>query len=618
MNLTTGNRRLMMIYVGMWLAWSPVLYAQKRLDPGLPSRIQFTGSGHPYRHGVASGDPLSDRVIIWTRLHPDAELPATTPEARAALVLTADWEVAHDTAFTRIVQRGTARTTAEVDFTLKVDVAGLAPDTWYYYRFRDTQGRVSPIGRTRTLPTGDAPHFRLAVVSCARIENGWFNAYGSLARSNSVDAVLMLGDYYYEYLNVQAYPSGEYRRRSLTQLGDYRARHHHYRLDPDLQECHRQYPFILIWDDHEVVNNSYATGAQNHYPDQGSYRARQAAALQAYFEWLPIREPENRPRQEAYRKLELGSLADLLVLETRFTGRDSIWHRKSDYSRDTGRTVLGATQRQWLFRHLTQSRARWRILGQQIMVAPLYKFHKPLNPDQWDGYPREREALLRHIADLPQGNTVFLTGDIHTAWGNDVPIHRSDYRRRKGRGSVAVEFVSQSITSRNAPYLMPNWFFTSSNRHVRYLNLWQHGWLTVDLTPEQVQADWYFVRRINRPTHRFKWRASRRVVSGTRHLVRARKPTRAGTLPALAPPPARTPETHLRGGWLAHPVVSPAQGLPGYSLVGVAVPAGGTTFQVGNQPPLTLTGGGFHWLELPASQPDATPQTLRLNPAKTK
>src|SRR5688572_19921178 len=297
-----------------------------------------------FRHGIASGDPLADRVILWTRI-----TPRTGGAQRAA------WTMASDEKVTQIVARGEVETGAARDFTVKVDVTGLQPGSTYYYRF-ESGGERSAIGRTRTLPRANVSRVRLGVVSCSNLPQGFFNAYACLAARADLDAILHLGDYLYEYANTQ-YGDGTRLGRipapdhEMVALGDYRDRHAQYKADPDSQAIHRQHPFICVWDDHEFTNNTWRDGADNHDPveGEGDWRARRTAATQAYFEWMPIREDAQTRQEKIYRAFRFGNLATLLMLDTRVVGRDEQAAREDTAIIESARRqLLGAEQEQWL------------------------------------------------------------------------------------------------------------------------------------------------------------------------------------------------------------------------------------------------------------------------------
>lgn len=333
-----------------------------------------------FGHGVASGDPLADSVIIWTRVTPDAESEAT----QGALVAKVNWRIATDPELQQVVASGEEYTSKNKDFTIKVDVKGLKPDTQYYYQFSSEGGAVSPLGQTKTLPVGQVNEVKLAACSCANFPAGLFHVYAEMAKSD-VDAVLHLGDYIYEY-GSNKYPSKDAKGRvpdPLTEtisLDDYRRRYQQYRIDPDLQAVHAAKPFICIWDDHEITNDAYVTGAQNHDPSEGDYETRIQAAVQAYHEWLPIRTGENK--KDIYRRFDFGDLVSLYMLETRLLARTKqleLWHFVKDEGYDTDalyqalrakdRTLLGEAQKSQLFKDAKDSTATWQVLGQQLIMG---------------------------------------------------------------------------------------------------------------------------------------------------------------------------------------------------------------------------------------------------------
>lgn len=332
-----------------------------------------------YDHGVASGDPLADRVIIWTRVTPETAGPVTVM-----------WQVATDEAFSNLVVQDRATTDASRDYTVKVDAAGLAAGTTYYYRFMVGR-QVSPIGKTKTLPTGSVSRVKLLAFSCSNYPAGLFHAYGEAAKVADVDAALHLGDYIYEYdrsgyasadaatLGREVVPDSE-----LFTLEDYRARYAQYRTDPDLQTLHAAVPFITVWDDHEVANDAYDGGAENHQPDEGEWGARLEAALQAYAEWMPLRSPVDTDVSSLQRNFEFGDLVNLIMADTRIVGRDQQINLASFFRPDGSfdaaayaaaigdpdRTILGAEQRTWLLQQL-ESSATWQVIGQQVLMGTM-------------------------------------------------------------------------------------------------------------------------------------------------------------------------------------------------------------------------------------------------------
>ncbi|HWO13029.1 MAG TPA: alkaline phosphatase D family protein, partial [Polyangiaceae bacterium] len=336
------------------------------------SEVAGLAPGELFRHGVASGDPLADAVILWTRVTP--------PEGTTADGLDVEWRVASDPGLADVVARGSALATAETDFCVKVDVTGLAAASVYYYDF-GVLGARSGVGRTKTLPAAGVSRARLAVVSCANYPAGYFTVYRLLAARNDLDLVLHLGDYLYEYAN-GTYGDGQaigripVPDRELLTLDDYRARHAQYKADADLQELHRQHPMIAVWDDHEIANDGYRDGAANHQPAvEGDWALRKEGAMRAYFEWMPIRPPASG-ESRVYREFEFGDLFDLILLDTRYAGRDAPAVRSCDQAalEDGARGLLGAEQEGWLFAGLRASSARgarWRLLAQQVMLAQL-------------------------------------------------------------------------------------------------------------------------------------------------------------------------------------------------------------------------------------------------------
>jgi alkaline phosphatase D len=336
--------------------------------------VRLTAASQPaegstvFNHGVASGDPLADRVMLWTRV--------TTARAESVDV---SWSVALDPAITRLVARGSGQTSVRRDFTVKVDVSGLSPGTAYYYRF-EAEGVRSMVGRTRTLPQAGVARLRLGVVSCSNYPFGYFNAYAALAARPDLNAIVHLGDYIYEYANASFGDGSTLGRvpapnREIVALDDYRQRHAQYKADPDSQEIHRQHPFIVVWDDHELANNAWWGGAENHNPEkgEGDWYVRRNAAVQAFFEWMPIREDPQALSPRIYRTLRFGDLADLILLDTRLVGRDEQVGKDDVAALEApARSILGRAQEGWLAGELTESiRAgtRWQIFGQQVMFA---------------------------------------------------------------------------------------------------------------------------------------------------------------------------------------------------------------------------------------------------------
>lgn len=428
--------------------------------PGLAEAA--TGKAEVFRHGVASGDPDATSVVLWTRVTVPAPVEV-------------EWELASDPRFSRIVRQGRVATGPERDFTVKVLAEGLEPGGRYFYRFR-TAGATSPIGQTRTLPVGPLERLGIALASCSNFAFGYFNAYDAIARDAAVDFVLHTGDYIYEY-GADGW-GGDIARQigrvhepanEIVSLFDYRTRHAQYKTDAGSQAMLAAKPLLACWDDHESANNPWSDGAQNHQPDQeGDWGDRRAASIQAYFEWMPVREPgPGRTRMQFWRTWVFGDLATLCTLETRHTARarqiDYEPYRKSisshadarEMERDTfgavGRTMLAREQEADLAAAWTKSKLLnqpWRLIGNPMPIArtrvpdvvglglipdpatqkkPLSaadelawkgKWNLPFYPDTWDGYGWARERLYSQAREAGANDLIFLTGDSHSFWAN--------------------------------------------------------------------------------------------------------------------------------------------------------------------------------------------------------
>jgi len=439
-----------------------------------------------FAHGVASGDPLPDAVILWTRISPRMPAPMTVE---------VQWEVSTTREFTTTARSGTFMTGPDRDYTVKVDATGLTAGTTYYYRFR-AMGLTSPVGRTKTAPTGAVAHARFGMVSCSNFAFGYFHAYRNLAQRDDLDAVLHLGDYIYEYGNNEY---GSFRAnvppREARTLEDYRLRYGRYRREAELQAVHAAYPFITIWDDHEFANDAWQMGAQNHTPGtEGEWSERRRAGARAYMEWMPIREQMDG---RIYRRLQWGDLLDLMMLDTRIWGRDE-QARSADAAAAPMRQLLGDAQERWLLEQVASSRARWKLIGQQVMVGQVPTV---LNLDAWDGYPAARDRVFRAIRSMNVANVVMLTGDIHSSWAMDLtenPLNPATYDPATGRGSLAVEFVCPAVTSAGFPDLVLPLLQQAMREmpHLKFVDGNRRGYVVVDVTPERTQGSWFFLRDI--------------------------------------------------------------------------------------------------------------------------
>lgn len=516
-----------------------------------------------FEHGVASGDPLQDRVILWTRLTPN--------EASARLQVT--WQIAKDQEFKQIIKTDKVTTSASQDFTVKVDATGLIPDQSYFYRFIFGD-KISPVGQTKTLPT-TTTKVSFAVCSCSNYPAGYFYVYREMAKQN-VDVVIHLGDYIYEY-GADGYATEDAEKlgrtlpvdnnKEIIKLDDYRKRYALYRKDKDLQAAHQRHPFIVIWDDHELANDTWKDGAENHQENEGSFLDRKLAALQAYFEWMPIR-PVDDQHVKIYRQFDFGNLVQLTMLDTRIITRDEQLDY-ANYLTATGlditkfqadltnpaRTLMGFEQRDWLLGKLQQSTATWNVLGQQILMAKMFipaelllslaeitsgnpsadtlaKMNTqitelvtlkvrlqnndptlteqekarvlttaPYNLDAWDGYFTEREILYGTLAQLKK-KIVVLAGDTHNAWSSNLYSKDGAY--------VGVELATSSVSSPglekylNIPLAQLQQFefaFKTLIDELNYCNLNQRGYLVVQFDNAQVQSQWNFVDSIKQATY---------------------------------------------------------------------------------------------------------------------
>ncbi|MFD5869369.1 alkaline phosphatase D family protein [Corynebacterium sp. NPDC060344] len=482
-----------------------------------------------FQHGVASGDPLPDAVLLWTRA---TSHPGDVPGAEAGTVVKLLCEVATDDSFGTIVLSGEAIAEPANDNTVKLDATGLTPGTAYSFRFTVAEGefagQVSPIGHTRTAPAaGTTPDkLGIALTSCANWEAGYFSAYRDMADNPDVDVIMCVGDYLYEY------PRGEYTGKTgairnhepaheIVSLSDYRRRYGHYRTDADLQAAHAAKPWLVTWDDHEVANDNYDTGAENHSPEsEGDYLARRDAAIRAYLEWLPVRATPFSAGGHLYRSFTYGTLAEITMLDLR-TYRDKApeFVKIGDVD-DTGRTMLGSEQMSFLHGKWTTSTASWNLVGNSVMFTPVLippldpqttgaitelmgmpQDGLPYNSDQWDGYAAERRRLIQLMTEQGLDNVVFLTGDIHSSWACNVPVTPG---RFPADGVAAAEIVCPSVSAsniddivklpqRNAISQTAEQALMAANRYIDWIQFDHHGYVSVVVRPDEIVADYRFV-----------------------------------------------------------------------------------------------------------------------------
>ncbi|MBZ2189345.1 alkaline phosphatase D family protein [Alcanivorax sp. JB21] len=532
-------------------------------DLATPDVPRGTEQPVAFEHGVASGDPLSDRVMLWTRVTPQNTAPHEQPVVPVTVT------VAHDVGMTQTVRQYQAQARPERDYCVKVDATGLQQDRWYYYQFSVGNQR-SPVGRTRTFPAAGrfVDRARFAVVSCSNYAFGLFSVYRAVAEQSDLDFVLHLGDYIYEY------GPGEYGNfpdreplppREIISLADYRARYAQYRTDTDLQRAHQQFPMICVWDDHESANDSWIGGAENHQvATEGDWAPRKAASQQAYFEWLPIREQTPGNIERIWRDFRFGDLIDLFMLDTRLEGRDEPLSVPFDPARNSAsRRMISEAQSQWLRDGLADSSARWRVIGQQVMFAQINIAEIPaidprvpelrgnlsaINMDQWDGYAAERLRLLNHIRDQAIDNVVILTGDIHSSWASEVYRNPVPITGELFAQPLAAEFVTPSVTSPGFPEGLSELAGIALplvNPHIRYFEGKSRGFVLMDVNRQRAQAEWYYVRSITDFDQRGQLDLSRtksmKVDSGSSRLVRDPPLSRPRTLRTALNNPS-TPE----------------------------------------------------------------------------
>ena len=461
-------------------------------------------SGYPFTLGVASGDPAADGFVLWTRLAPNPLQGGGMP----ADPVKVQWRVSEDEAMTKIVAKGEAVAVPHLAHSVHVEVAGLKPDRWYWYDFK-AGGDISPRGRSRTLERADRPAnetsaLKIAFASCQHFESGYYTAFEHMA-AESPDLVLHLGDYIYE----GAGKAGKIREHvgpEIKTLDQYRNRHAQYKTDLSLQKMHAAAPWVVTWDDHEFDNNYAGDFPEEKGPaGREDFLNRRAAAYQAYYEHMPLRESSmpDGPGMKLYRSIRHGKLVDFHVLDTRQYRTDQ---PLGDGSRapapellDPNGTMMGATQKQWLLSELQTSRPTWNVLAQQVMMARVDRDPgetEKFSMDQWPGYEFERKALLNAFRDLKVTNPIVLTGDIHTHWANDLVTEPNDPESR----TVGAEFVCSSISSKGDGKETPEELATlkSENPFVKYFSD-QRGYVSCRIDANAWRTDFRTVEYVSRP-----------------------------------------------------------------------------------------------------------------------
>ncbi|WP_027497977.1 alkaline phosphatase D family protein [Rhodococcus sp. JG-3] len=537
-----------------FLRSSSVAVAVAGVVTTLPAVAHAQGSDRGFLHGVASGDPLPDAIILWTRITPT---PDATPGSGVGPQVSVTWRIARNVDMSGVVASGTVSTGPDTDHTVKVDVDGLSADTTYFYDFR-TSDAASAVGTTHTAPANDADIdvVRFGVVSCSNWESGYFGAYRHLAARGDLDAIVHLGDYIYEY-ETGGFPGrdGVVRQHSPTHeivtLADYRQRHGQYKSDPDLQAAHVDVPWICTWDDHESANDAYDGGAENHTPaTEGDWYTRKANSEKAYYEWMPVRAAGTATNRHLYRRLRFGNLLELSMLDLRTYRSQQVLPFNGPEVDSPNRTITGAEQMQWLTDGIVSSPTQWKIVGNPVMITPtlippldrdaaravtsllgIPEGGLPYNADPWDGYTADRRKLLGAIVDAGVDNTVFITGDIHSAWACEVPLDAAHYATTE---PAATELVVTSVSSANIDDLthtpphtlgrVAEEAFKALNQHVKFVDLDSHGFGVFDVTKTAARMDHWFLTAKEDPRTGVYWGAGFTVDSGTQRLRAAAPP----------------------------------------------------------------------------------------------
>ena len=483
-------------------------------------------SGHPFTLGIASGYPLPTSIVLWTRLAPTPVLPGGGMPRE---VVPVEWEVAADEGMGRIVQRGTTAATPEWAHSVHVEVEGLEPARWYWYRFR-SGGDVSPIGRTRTAPAANArlARLRFAFASCQHWELGYFNAYRQML-CDDLDLIVFLGDYIYEYSSRLARVRQHGAPEAVT-LDDYRVRHALYKGDPDLRAAHAAYPWIVTWDDHEVANDYADDRSEQLHPREWFLR-RRAAGYQAYYEHMPLRRQMVPFGHHAriYHRAAFGDLVQFHLLDDRqfrsyqpcapVTRGGSVVGDCPERA-DPRLTLLGDTQERWLHEGLDRSLAAWNVLAQQTRMA---QFDLQPGPGQqfwtdgWDGYPAARRRLLDYLGQRKPANPVVIGGDVHSFWVADLKPDFDDSRAPV----VATELVGTSITSQFGRSQSQLEALLPDNPHIRFADGSRRGYVRVEVTPARLRADLRVMRTVTQPQSEADTLASFVVENGRPGAIRA-------------------------------------------------------------------------------------------------
>ncbi|CAO2650941.1 Nn.00g092380.m01.CDS01 [Neocucurbitaria sp. VM-36] len=524
-----------------------------------------------FTHGVASyqGDPFADSVILWTRASPIVENDASNVTVEGTVPyfshetekyikassspICVDWTVSASQNMTgEVVTSGRAYTTSDIDYTIKVEAGDLNPFTTYYYQFTVcATNNTSPIGRTKTAPAEDdnVSSISLGIFSCASYPLGYFNAYGNIARKNSVDYVVHLGDYIYE--DEVGVPGEDERAmvppKEIVTLYDYRTRFAQYRSDEDLRKAHETFPFITVWDDHEIANNNWRDGSstmnntEDSFNDFGgiSFDQRKMNAVRAYFEWMPLRQIDMDDNLRIWRNFRLGNLLDLVMLDTRSYDRSITrvgWNDEYVYeiSNDAGRSLMGSHQENWFFRQLSESKERgatWRVIGNQMIFSRMNMTGAgdrkiPVDVDAWDGYLSSRNRTLQHLYENDIDNTIMLAGDSHQNWVSDlVWLDNVAYDPVTGAGAIGVEFAVTGVTSNGldgpiAAAQKISESFVRDNEELQWQEGFSRGYTELHISKEKVEAQYWGCPTVQTRNAFEISLANFTVVAGANHIAR--------------------------------------------------------------------------------------------------
>ncbi|KAF8609462.1 hypothetical protein BDV93DRAFT_464745 [Ceratobasidium sp. AG-I] len=519
--------------------------------------------GIAFSHNVASGDPLDTSILLWTRAYPQGAPDQSVPVCVRYQVFD------NQQLKGKVVAKGSAFTSWDVDFTVKVEATGLKADTWYWYTFNDctNANTVSPVGRTRTLASantsaskvnGGKP-FNIAVFSCSNFPFGFFNAYGYAAKSTSPDIMVHLGDYIYEYAEGHYGNGAPLNRtvsnRELATITDYRARLALYRTDESLAFSHQNYPWILVWDDHEVADNTWKAGSADsndttagcqYSPSGTCFSDRKLSAVRAYHEWIPIRQVALDDKLRIWRNFQVGKLLDLTMLDTRQYDRDvTDTYYNTGYvnsiHKGENRSIMGLKQENWLNTQLINSQSRgavWRIIGQQIVFTQLNELGS-FNLDSWDGYTANRKRILDLLYKRKIDNTIILSGDSHANWVSDLayPNDTTTYDPKTGKGAIGVEFAGTAVSSPSplgadvspAKADAVSKQLVAVNPDLQWSEGSWRGFFTLSIAAKNMTARYYAMKNLNTTNTDAFLSAEFHVVAGANKLSR---PVANGTVAA--------------------------------------------------------------------------------------